>query len=276
MSELRFNRNYELRVDDGKNFTIIKPPLKIAFEATKSIAGGLNTLNLQIYNLTTANSQKFCKDPEQRKLLRVTLKVGYQDNLEVIFIGDVNRGFAGRQGADIVNSMQIFDGGQGSFYGFVSKTVKTREEVTKTLIAQMPTVERGTITKQSEYIRPRVLVGNCSKIFKNQLDSGYSYFIDDNKVYILKGNEYLANYISVVSAETGLVNTPERENSLVSFETMLNPSIKIGGLVDLKSTTAGYLNGIYRVQQIVTKGDNYGQDWKQRIVCMLAQGFNKI
>lgn len=273
---LRFNRNYELRVDDGKNFTIIKPPFRIVFEATKSIYGGLNILNLQVYNLGKAKEQAFVKDPEQQKLLRITLKVGYQEGLEVIFIGDVNRGFLSRQNTDMVNSMQIFDGGQGSIYGFISKTVKTRDESTKALIEAMPTVERGTVTKQSEFIRPRVLLGNASKIFQQQLDPNYNYYIDDNKVYILKDNEYLANYISVVSPETGLMNTPERENTLVSFQTMLNPSIKLGGLIDLKSTTANFLNGIYRVQQIVTKGDNYGQDWTQTIVCQLAEGFNKI
>lgn len=273
---LRFNRNYELRVDDGKNFTIITPPIKIVFEATKSIAGGLNTLNLQIYNLNNDHAQAFCKDAEQTKLLRVTLKVGYNDSLEVIFIGDVNTGFLGKQGPDIVNSMQIFDGGQAAFYGNIFFTVRTRKEMNNLLVSNMPTATMGNFTLQAEFIRPRVLVGNCNKIFQQSLDPNQYYFIDDNKVNLIKKDEFLPNYIAIVSPETGLMNTPERQNGLVSFETMMNPVIKIGGLVDLTSVTATYLNGIYRVEQIVTRGDNYGQDWKQTIVCILAQGFKKL
>ena len=275
---LKFYRTFELSILDVKSnqTTIVTNPLRVVFDAQKSIFGGLNTLNMQIYNLKKENSQAFLKDPEQQKVLRVTLKVGYQDRLETLFIGDVFRGFVGRQNTDIVNSLQIIDGGQGGTYGYVSQTVKTRAEVNATLIQNMPGVTRGTITQQSELIRPRVLVGNCNKIFQQQLNPSNSYFIDNGEIYILNGDEYLANYISVVSPETGLINTPQRENSLVSFETIMNPVMKLGGLVDLQSTTASYLNGIYRVQQIVTKGDNYGQDWKQVVTCQLAEGFKKI
>ena len=273
---LRFNRNYEVEINDGRSVTVITPPIRIAFECAKSTFGGLNTLNMQIYNLTRTKSQAFVKDTEQQKKLTITLKVGYGEALETLFSGDVNRGFVSKQGTDIINSLQILDGGFGANYGYISQTVKTRAEINNALVSTMPTVTIGSITQQSELIRPRVLVGNCNKIFQQQLDPDQEYFIDNNQVFIMKKNEYLANYIAVVSPATGLMNTPEREFTLVSFQTMLNPVIRIGGLVDLESTTASYLNGVYRVQQIITKGDNYGNDWTQTITGQLAEGFNKL
>ena len=51
--------------------------------------------------------------------------------------------------------------------------------------------------------------------------------------------------------------------SKVTFSTLMNPFIKIGGRVNLSSKVAPHLDGIYRVDSIVYNGDNRGQDWKQ-------------
>ena len=63
MTTPRFSRKYVLVITaDGRN-VVIKPPMQIVFEVTKSIHGGLNKMNIQITNLSRTNGYLLSKMP---------------------------------------------------------------------------------------------------------------------------------------------------------------------------------------------------------------------
>ena len=275
MSNKRFIRDYELilTLTSGEVVQIV-PEIRVQFEVSKSVRGGLNSCTIKIYNLSDDKRKKLVKDKEDSSVrMPFLFKAGYS-KLENLFKGTVFEAVSVRTGSDFVTTIKSLDGGFDFINSFTSKTV-TNNDVGN-IIVDMPNTEKGKITSKKTLIRPKVLVGNSAKLIEENLEDDETYYIDEEKLYIIKDNEVTSNYIPLVQASTGLLNTPTRKNREVTFNTQLNPTIKIGGLVELKSSTAPYLNGIYKVITIKYTGDNYGSGWGQECICMLSPEYKVI
>jgi hypothetical protein len=246
----------------------IKPPLRITFDCQKSVTGGLNKLTLQIYNLKSDNRFKLAKDPEEQKRIPIILKVGYLGQIETIFKGTVHKGENAGPSPDLVTTLECLDGGFDFINSFTSRSVKGKEFAVDSILKDMPNTEKGKITPQNSLIRPKVLVGNSAKLIDQQLLENESWYIDDEKLYIIKENEVVSQFIPVVNAQTGLINTPQRQDARLTFDTMMNPTIRIGTRVKLQSKNAPHLDGIYKIDSMSYKGDNYGNEWTQSVVCI--------
>ena len=138
------------------------------------------------------------------------------------------------------------------------------------VLGTMPNTAKGKIGTMGDLIRAKVLVGNSVAVTQEMLDVGQRWFIDDERLNVLGGNEIVSSFVPVISAETGLLNTPEADKKNVTLSTMLNPSVKIAGLFRLISVTAPHLNGIYKVSAITYSGDIDGNDWSQKISGTIA------
>lgn len=265
---MRFDRDYELIV----NGVVVRPPLQITFSVTKSIVGGLNKANINIFNLKESNRLQIVKDKEERKRIPVQLKVGYMGNLQTIFKGTVERGTNARQGTDFISSLECLDGGNDFKYSFTSKTIASKQRVIDELIKDMPNTTKGKITDFAQLERPKVLVGNTYQLIEGFLGENDNAFIDNETINIIKDNELTGGFIPLVNAKTGLINTPERDNGKVKFDTLMNPTIKIGQQCQLESVTAPHLNGTYKVETIVYSGTYDGAEWKQQVEGFIIKG----
>ena len=255
----------------------VVPPLRVSFSASKSIRGGLNKLTIRAYNLNQSNRTAIAKDAEDpSKHIPLSFSVGYDGHLKLLFKGTVHRGENFREGADLVTQIECLDGGFDHLNSFTSKTVKGKDAAVDAVLSDMPNTKKGKITNQGQLIRPRVLVGSSTNLIDELLDDGETWYIDNERLYIIKKGDVTGSFIPVISAETGLINTPTREMYLITFDTILNPSIRIGGLCEMKSQLAPQYNGIYKVETIVYNGDNYGSDWKQSITGTIAKGYKVI
>ena len=112
MSIRRFIRNYELIITTPNRVTtIVKPPLKIAFQCLKSTGQGLNKLNINIWNLKKSNRLKIVKDKEENVNITIELKIGYKDiELETIFKGNVFYSSNVKEGASYISKLECLDG----------------------------------------------------------------------------------------------------------------------------------------------------------------------
>lgn len=270
----RFERDCKLTITvDGRTVTI-QPPLRISFDCMKSIDGGLNKSTIQVFGLNERNRLAIVKDPEQRKRIVVNLAVGYQGSTETIFKGNVERGSNRREGADIVTELYCLDGGFDYLNSFTSRAVKA--DRIGVLLQDLPNTGRGKIGSVKDLIRPRVLVGSTMKLIDDVIDDDQTWFIDNEQLYILRDNEVISSFIPVVSAQSGLISTPERDQSIITFETLMNPSLKIGGLCNLKSKTAPHLDGVYKLTNVNYAGDNYGVTWQQTCSGILQPNYTVI
>lgn len=271
----RFNRDYELLISfaNGELVTIT-PEINIDFESEKSIQGGLNTSKIQIYNLEENKRNKLVKDKESGIAnIKVELRAGYS-RLERIFSGNLLEGNSTRVGADIVTTLEIQDGLFDLKNSFTSKTVKGK--ITDEILKDMPNTNKGKITEALNLLRPRVLIGNSLKLIEENLSQDETYYIDDGSLNIIKLDEVTSDYATVVSAETGLLDTPKKSMNEVSFKTLLNPQLKIGGLCELQSTLDKRLNGIYKIVTIRTSGSYQGSNWEQEVTCFFSNKYKVL
>ncbi|MGJ0302451.1 hypothetical protein NG774_03890 [Aliarcobacter cryaerophilus] len=290
----RFGRKYELKIItlDDKEITIT-PELRITFDVTKSIKGSLNKATVQIYNLSQTNRDKIKKDEDEKKegatetkpkdenskrelppdYMQFELKAGYS-KIETIFKGAISIAKSKREGANFVTTIEAYDGLYDLKNSYTSKVVKGN--VSSQIIQDMPTVKQGKITEQNPLLRPRVLVGNSFKLIEQNLEENETFYIDDGVIHIIKDKEVTSSYIPLVSAATGLLNSPDLAEKEVFFETQMNPLIKIGCLIQLESLYEKRLNGIYKVNTIHYTGDYAGSDWKQEVFCVACNDYKVI
>ena len=273
MSIPRFNRTYTLEIDIGTRTEVIKPPMRISFEVDKSIMGGLNKCRIQLYNIEERKRLALAKDAEQNeKRIPLRLSVGYQDKQELIFKGTIFTGGTERQGPDLVTTIESQDGGFDFTKSFTSRTVKGGGNAVDAARKDMTNTAEGKITERPVLTRPKVLVGNSAQLINEMVGPGETWYIENEQLFIIKDNEVTSRFIPVVSAATGLISTPTRENKKVTFQTLINPTVKIGRRVKLESTTAPHMDGVYRIETITYSGDNYGDAWSQTCTGMLGAG----
>lgn len=276
----RFLRDYELTIGIGSQAVVIKPPFRIVFSADKSDKADLNKMTLKIDGLNEDKRRRLVRDSDEKdapqsnnNYFPIDLKIGYQGKIETIFRGSIDQAFSAREGAQFVTTLICMDGGHDFMKGFVSTSVTSKQATIDAVLKSMPNTARGKIGAQKDLGRPKVLVGNSMAVIQDMLDPDQRWFIDDERLNILGGNEVVSGYIPVISAETGLINTPEADKKQVTLVTFLNPSVKVGGLFRLISTTAPHLNGIYKSSLISYSGDFDGNDWQQKITADIAESY---
>lgn len=283
----RFGQNYELIIQLKDNSIVIKPPFKIQFDVTKSIDRKLNKAQIKIFNISEHYRQQLSKKKEEDKqYLRAILKVGYQ-SIGIIFQGNIQSTKTARESSDITITLTCVDGGYDIANSFTSKTVKSKSEAIKAISSDMKNTQLGLVTTQKETLRPKVLVGNSHKLIERNLQFDEDYFIDDEKIYILKKNEVISDYSAVVNSETGLLTTPtityetegeddnKNEIEKISFDSLMNPTIRVAGLVNLKSLYETKLNGVYKVESIQYNGEYDSNNWKQTVIARTGT-FKKV
>ena len=266
---MRFGRNYRFTFGQGSTAKVIEPPISCVFSAQKTMKSEANQLDISLYNLLDPPY----RSELDRDYIPAELAVGYGDGLDVIFRGNVIISKTLREGADFVTKMVVLDGGKALLQGFVSQTVKNKSEAVKALLAGLPEVTKGVVAETPELSRPRVLVGSTAQLFGSVLGPGQEFFIDNEQVFVLGQYDVREGYAPVVSADTGLIGTPEADKNELTFVTMLNPAIKLGGLVKLETVFTHYLDGIYKVKAITISGDTDGDDWSQQCTCIKAPNY---
>ena len=310
-----FYRDYRLTVGIGNQAVIIQPPITISFKALESVSKkSLGKLSVSINGLKPSTRLQLLKSEDEEKYIPVRLEVGYDGKLRQVFQGSVKSGAVKREGAIHIVSLECEDGGHDYIYAFTSRTVRGKEQVVDSVLQDMPNTKKGSVTKQQALIRPKVLVGSSSKILTDTLAPDESFFIKDERVHILKANEVTSGNIPVVNARSGLLNTPQStkisaqddggkkgktptnepdtdpggkkdtdsstlaksSKGQIVFDTKLNPMLVIGGLCAVESVTNPALNGVYKIYQIETSGQNNGAAWYQKVVCQPAGSYRVI
>lgn len=281
MGTPKFNRNYYLTVDfqDG-NSLIIEPPFTIEFDINRQILSGSNAGQIRIYNLSAINRNllrfDFSNYGAPSNFNTLTLYAGYGDNLPVIFTGNINQAWSVREGTDFITTVQCFDGGLALVNGNIPPGPPypagiSMENVYKSLMGYLPNVSFGAIgpsftSNNGSPIttsRSNSYSGNAADVLREL--SGNAFFIDNGKSYILGNNESIIGQVTLINASSGLLNTPLREQSTVTFDMIFEPGVILGQYIQLYSLTFPQLNsannsssdnvnGFYKIVSIKHRG----------------------
>lgn len=275
MSEY-WKRNYQLTVGVGSQAVIIRPPFRISFSVDKSVEVGLNKAKIRVWGLSQATRLKLIKDEWSQDYFPIELQIGYQDKLELLFRGSVRKGEFNREGADFISTMDCFDGGVDVVNGFTNTVATTKKDVILSALGDMPNTTLGKVSKEGDLVRPRVMIGNSSSLIAGQLEEGEEFFIDNEQLFVIKRDEVRSTYAPLVTARTGLLDTPTVTKGKVAFNTMMNPTLKIAGLCKVESKYNPEVNGVYRIEQMNYAGDYSGADWKQSVSGRLANNVKAL
>lgn len=265
-----WERNYQLRVGVGSQAVTVVPPFRIAFSVDKSVGIGLNKAKIRVWGLQQSTRLKLIKDEWSRDYIPIELMIGYQGKLELLFRGSVRIGEMEREGADFISSMECFDGGVDVANGFTNTVVNSKKGAVEAALSDMPNTKSGAITKSGTLVRPVVLIGNSANLIERQLDEDEEFFIDNEQLFVINRDEVRSSYAPLVSAATGLMNTPVISKGKLSFDTMINPTLKLAGLCKIESKYNPEVDGVYRIDQTNYAGDYKGNDWVQSVVCRLV------
>lgn len=190
------------------------------------------------------------------------------NGLPLVFYGRFTRAYSYRQGSNFITHIEAFDLPQKNEVDISTEFEggATQKEIMGFLADQMGLDKTNVIidpdfnftlrrkktfnnTKTWSAVEDIVNSVN-SQIKKEQGDNApvFRLYYDYPNLVILRDDHYLENAYTYISAETGLLSTPIREWSKITFKTLFEPSFRAGGYIKLNSrTTQTGINGILKV-----------------------------
>jgi hypothetical protein len=262
--------------------------LRVTFQTKKGDTETPNSAEIKVYNLSEATMSRMKKE-----FTRVVLQAGYQDNLGVIFDGNIRGTRSGREnGTDTWLEITAADGDKAYNFAVVNKTLAAGSKPADRVKACGDAfAAKGT---GQGYIpelpgkassRPHVMYGMARKYMRDEAaNTGCSWSIQDGKMTMLEDKGVLPGEAVVLTYETGLIGAPEQTNEGIKVRCLLNPQLKIGGRIKLdnasvqeaKTDLKGQAqrapkkdaDGFYRILKVEFVGDTRGNDWYADMICI--------
>ena len=291
IDQQQYIRNASLIVADAQGNGLDLASLRIVFKVKKSSAQTPNSAIIRVYNLSD-NTAKQIREEFQS----VTLQAGYQSNFGLIFKGNIKQVRFGRENStDTYVDIAAGDGDQSYNFSTISTTLSAGSQQTDQINAAINTMEPNGVTKGfiddiDSIILPRgkVMYGMSRDYLRQSTEStDTTWSIQNEQIQIVKRTSVAPDPVVVLTSKTGLVGVPELTNDGVSARCLLNPLIRIGGIININQrdiadaklsnvsndlqvnsapqTTA---DGLYRVLVAEFNGDTFGNDWYTDITCI--------
>jgi hypothetical protein len=262
--------------------------LRVKFSTKKGDTETPNSAEITVYNLSEETASRM-----QKEFTRVVLQAGYQDNLGVIFDGNIRQTRQGREnGTDTWLEITAADGDRAYNFATVNTTLAAGSKPADRVKAcQQAFADKGAGAGHvpdlggEKLPRGKVMYGMARKHMRDTADStGTSWSIQDGKMQMVKNKGYLPGEAVVLTHETGLVGTPEQTNEGVKVRCLINPQLRIGGRIKLDNKSIQKAktdlkmgaqrppkmdsDGFYRILKVEFSGDTRGNDWYADMICI--------
>jgi len=251
----KFQCHYRLTLqweENGEVFhAVVTDPITIHFNVTKAVLSDVNSAIITIYNLDAVTRESIYQDklllnPTKRKML--TLEAGYGESLTLVCLGYIQQCYSERQGTDFITEIEVLDPDVLTQYTSVTFDAGTTfDEAYKFLVSQFPNLKQGECgVLNGTFNSPTVFEGNGFWVI-NELTGGHT-FVDNGVINTLNDNEVLEGYQTyLISDETGLLDTPKRYDAILEINMLFEPTIRVGQLVEIKSSTWAAFDGQFKV-----------------------------
>lgn len=261
MATVKRQLNYSLSVlpYQATEAIVIKPPFTIEFDITRDTLGSVNQSKIRVYNLSEKNRSLLRRDVTAlNQVMRIQFKAGYGNDLSVMFNGNVSQGWSIREGQNFITELQSFDGGYAANNAYSYRSFEggtTNNAMIGSFMDDLTKfgLERGALGEFPGKIgRGNAHGGSTFNILTEMTNSGF--FVDNGKANCLQENEYIDGNILLITAKSGLLGTPVRENTNIRFEMLLEPKVQVAHAIRLDSGTAKNFNGTYKVVGVSHRG----------------------
>ncbi len=264
---MKFDAAYRLGVETllpagaGPANVEIELPLTCEFEVRRAALSSSQTATFRIYNLGEKTRDLLQKDWFDLSDVRaVQFRAGYGGEAStLLFNGTLKQAQSSKRpgSTDWVTTIEAFDGGAVMANGFTLRTIAGGTlftDIVKNLARDLPGLSAqafvGRLPGKTE--RGAAFAGNTwNYIF--QLSNGLA-FIDNGQLKILNPDEYAAGEIPSITAESGLLGTPERYLNMLRATMLFEPKFTVGQLVNMDSAGVKRFNGLYKAIGLVHRG----------------------
>lgn len=256
----KLGRTYKLFVEsaDGTEIITIEPPLTLEFNIFRNTLSSTGESTFKIYNLGKTVRGKIYKDRFDYTSYRsIELKAGYGDTMPTIFRGNVTQAWSVREGTNFITNIDALDGGFDFINGeadLVFDKNLSVEGAIGALISKFPNLKKGAVGNFPGILSRGVSIsGSIAGKLKDYTNG--NLFVDLERVYCLNNDEAIQGSFLVMDSSTGLLGTPYREDTILSFDMVFEPRLILGQKIELDSISAeNNFNGEYKVTSIKHTG----------------------
>lgn len=266
-----FGRRCRVVVDTLEIVPLEADPVKaltVRFKVDKSLAATPNKAEIHILNLNPEHRAQVESMPQ----VPVLLEAGYEDGSSVLFLGKLRTARSVRDAEGWITSLSSGDGELEYQKGRVSVAIKksTQTDVGLREIVKALGVAEGNLKDAVNKIKGNALGqmfaagtvfhGQAAREMTNVCRScGLTWSIQDGKLQFLELREALKGEAILLSAATGLVDSPTVDpKGVMKCRMLLAPDVFPGRLLVLKSAA---VEGQYRIEKTTHTGDTAGTDW---------------
>lgn len=261
-----FNRIVEVLIGEpGQENIFIPNEFRVVFNITKTIKEDINSCQLNIYNLKQETRDKILKPG-----FRVIIQAGYS-NAEIISISDIIRSNIKYDIPDIITEIEAGDGARADIDIDLSfEAGRPVSDVLDIVSGKLGLPVRDTgVEVNGEYLQGVSFSGSAkTALTRITRKANLTWSIQDGQLQILSSKGTANNRAIVLNKTTGLVNRPEKldslqfnennENAGYKIKSLLNPKLEPGGIVFVESES---LTGQFKINTVRHYGDNRGSQW---------------
>jgi hypothetical protein len=290
MSARQYLRKCRLIIADDAGNGLDLSNLRIKFSVKKTDAQTPNAAEIQVWNLADDTANRIKKEFTQ-----VTLEAGYEENIALIFKGNVKRISKGKEnGVDSFIMIYAGDGDKAYNYSITNTTLaagSTQNDQVNAAINNMKNngISTGNIPSlgTEKLARGKVMYGMSRDYLRQSAKTtGTTWSIQDGKVQFVSLTEVLPNQAVVLNSSSGLIGSAEQTTEGIKAKCLLNPMLKIASKVKIneedvteqkqtdegdgkkKNLTATAADGFYRLLAVEHVGDTHANEWYSNIVCL--------
>lgn len=271
---MAFKRTIELLIGQNNGLNLLVSDLNVSFDIVRNYKIEDNTATFTIYN-----AKKETRDKIVQKNNNIVLKAGYDDEgIGTIFSGFIFEGSSRKIGTDWITEIIANDYGKNGiniFKKVVNFSYKEGIPITVMIndIVSLLGITVSGLENASSVIlnNSKVLSGTLKNAIKNITNilkvNNVGLYFDNNEMVIYNlGLQNSKFGIVNVSPKSGLIgsveeitdNSNEGGKKKYSFTSLINSKIKPNSLIKLTSEN---VNGLYIVEQVNFKGDNFGGEY---------------
>ncbi len=274
--------------------------LRIKFSVKRSDTMTPNVADIRVYNLEKQTALRILTEfgpasgsPNGGKVL---LQGGYESNFGVIFQGNIKQVIIGNESAtDSFIDIIAGDGDRAYNFAVVNTSIAAGSNPSDQVFAAVNSmIPKGTSLGHvgefppNSLPRGKVMFGNARNYLRDVANSTQkTWSIQDEKVTFVPLKSYLPGERVILTSKTGLIGTPQQTTEGVNVKCLLNPTIKVGGRIDISEATVADFkinlstpnspanipapltaDGVYYVLVIEHQGDTRGIDWYTTMICL--------
>lgn len=261
----------EIQTDDRtvKTFDGLNVNFNISKQANSvTPSGRIIVANLtmdDVVNITTISGTY--TDVQKRK--KVRLYAGYEDDIGMIFEGDITSAAPITEPPDVWLQIEATNG----FFDnnrVVSKTIKDKTTI-KDIAEQVSSwlkVPLQWLSTANKVVNMFSISGSAGQFIRKLNALGdIIAFKDEDGLVVLDSKNPNRRITTEVSKETGMIGIPKADNNGIRVDVLLNPHLKLGQTINLKSGLIPSLNGQYWIYGLTHSGSLRDNEYVTTMLC---------